>query len=55
MKTPWPGVGLLVLGLLAATIEVRAEEKPFLRGEFVFPPDQVGAIITYLHTLEDQP
>lgn len=23
--------------------------------EFVFPPDQVGAIITYLHTLEDQP
>ena len=23
--------------------------------EFVFPPEQVGAIITYLHTLEDQP
>lgn len=41
MKTPWPGVGLLVLVLLAATIEVRAEEKPFLRGEFVFPAENL--------------
>lgn len=23
--------------------------------EFVFPPEQVGAIVTYLHTLEAQP